>query len=90
MPKQARELKEGPLRITQVFLAWRGRLTFKVDLSDLEWASQVRIGSLRPKMHPLKHEICHLGPTLGPLKSGVGSFKIGIVFSQAWDGPSSA
>ena len=23
-------------------------------------------------MYPLKHKICHFGPTLGPLKSGMG------------------
>ena len=41
-------------------------------------------------MHPLKHEIFHFGPAMGPLKTVVGSFNAGIGFSQAHDGSSSA
>ena len=59
-------------------------------ISDLEWAFQVRIGPLRPKMHPIKYEIGHFGPAMGHLQSGAGTFNTGIELSHEWEGPSSA
>ena len=63
--------------ITIFNLEWN-TLRSKMDCVRSIMGSQDRIW---PEMYPIKHEVCHFGPMLGPLRSGVGLSALVLILS---------